>query len=288
MTVIYIDVLIGLNIYITYFLLLAAESLSKVKSPVWRRGIASSVGGFFSLMILAPDIPFMLLAMIKLLLAAILILLDFGYKARAVFLKRVLIFFGVNFIFAGFMIAVWLIFTPPKLAIRNGTIYYHFSAITLMVSTIAAYGAVRILEQILSRSLRKQQIFIAEVQVDGQQAALSVFLDTGNHACSVSGLPVVFCTASALKDIVPPEILTCMKDIGDLSALNGRRWASRVQIVPYHVIHGKGILAGFQPDSFVLLDHDKKIERNCVLVPVFEPLSDGETNAIAGEALFYD
>ena len=286
MTVIYIDVLIGLNIYITYFLLLATESLSKSKTKAFRRGIASCAGGLSALLILAPDLPFVLLLLIKLMVATLLIWINFGFRARAVFLKRVLIFFGVNFVFAGFMIAVWFLFTPPKLAIRNGTVYYHLSALTLIVSTILAYGAVRLLEWLLARRVHPKRLYEAEVTVNGKQAALTVFLDTGNKACSISGLPAVLCTAGSLKDIVPQNVLACMQNVEAVTALSGQQWASRIQMIPYHAISGKGVLAGFQPDSFAIIENGKKIVRPCVLAPVFEPLSDGEADAIAGEMLF--
>ncbi len=288
MTVIYIDVLIGLNIYITYFLLLATESLSKSKSKTLRRGLASCAGGFSSLIILAPDLPFVLLLLIKLAMAAAIVWVGFGFQARGVFLKRVLIFLGANFLFAGFMIAIWFLFTPAKLAIRNGTVYYHLSALTLIISTILAYGVVRLLEWLLARRIHPRQLCQAEVSVDGNQTVLTVFLDTGNKAYSVSGLPAVFCTTQSLRNIVPQDVLACMRDIEAVTALSGHQWASRIQMVPYHSVGGKGILAGFAPDSFAMIQSGEKRTRDCVLVPVFQPLSDGEADAIAGETLFQE
>lgn len=288
MTVIYIDVLVGLNIYITYFLLLAAESLSKSQSKALRRGLSSCLGGLAALIILAPELPFLLLIVVKLAVACLLVWINFGFRSRGIFIKRVLIFLGVNFIFAGFMIAVWFLFSPPKLAIRNGTVYYHLSALTLIFSTILAYGAVRLLEWILAGRIHPKQLYDAEVTVDGRQVTLTVFLDTGNKACSVSGLPAVLCSAKALRDIVPQDVLACMQNIEAITALSGHQWASRIQMVPYHAVGSKGILAGFQPDSFAIIQNGKKIDCPCVLAPMFEPLSDGEADAIAGEALFQE
>ena len=288
MTIIYIDVLIGLNIYITYFVLLATESLSKSKSKPLRRGFSACAGGLSALLIVAPDLPFVFLTIVKLTVAVLLIWINFGFGARAVFLKRVLIFFGINFVFAGFMIAIWVLFAPPKLTIRNGFVYYHLSALTLIISTILAYGVVRLLEWILARRIHSKQLYEAEVTVDGNQTILTIFLDTGNKACSVSGLPAVLCTAQSLRGVVPQDVLACMQNIEAIVALSGQKWASRIQMIPYHVINGKGILAGFQPDSLAIIQNGEKIVCPCVLAPVFEPLSDGEADAIAGEALFQE
>ena len=42
---IYVDVLIALNLYVTWFLLLAAERLAGSTCPGWRRGLAALAGG---------------------------------------------------------------------------------------------------------------------------------------------------------------------------------------------------------------------------------------------------
>ena len=77
--VIYIDILIGINIYITYFLLLAAEKLSGQKASLFRKALASFLGGAASLLILLPEIDGLPLLLIKLCLGAIITAAAFGY-----------------------------------------------------------------------------------------------------------------------------------------------------------------------------------------------------------------
>ena len=69
---IYADVLVALNLYVTWFLLLASEALSGRSCRRWRRGVAAFIGGISSLAIFLPELPFGILAAVKLLLAAVI------------------------------------------------------------------------------------------------------------------------------------------------------------------------------------------------------------------------
>ncbi len=278
MTVIYIDVLIGLNIYITYILLLATESLIKAESDRIKRGIASLAGGITSLTILLPQLSFLPSLLLKLCCAFIIVFINFGYRSYKILLRRIIVFFSVNNLFAGIMIALWYLFTPPKLIVKNGVFYYHFSAITLIFSTITAYGAVKLLNIILSRKSTSENFFNARISFNGKNTLLRVFLDTGNRAFSINGLPAVFCDAKKLHGVIPDEALESIKN-NDIPK-NSIRF--KTQIVPFETINKSGILMGIKPDSFTLLENNKNVP--CVIVPLFKK-TDNEADAIAGEAL---
>ena len=133
MVTVYADVLVGMNLYVTWFLLLASERLAGVRSSALRRGLAALCGGLASLLIFLPELPFPLLFFGKLLLAAGIVWIAGGYGGWRRFCKEMIFFFAANFLFAGAMIALWLAFSPPRLVIRNGAVYYHISALTLAV-----------------------------------------------------------------------------------------------------------------------------------------------------------
>lgn len=283
MVTIYLDVLIGLNLYISWMLLLCVERLCASRLHIGRRAIGALLGGASSLLILLPPLPFWMLLIIRLGIAALVVFCCFGYTARGVFLKRVAFFFGVNFLFAGCMMAIWTIFTPPKLLTRNGSLYYHLSPLTLILSTILAYLAVKILAFFLDR--RKLPHSYAEVKaaLDGREVLLRLWLDTGNTARSLGGLPVVFCTASCLLPLLPPEAACCFDQLDMVAALSGHHLAGRIQTVSYQVLGSRQIAAGFVPDY---LEREGSGKVKCLLLPVREQFRDGEADGIAGEALF--
>lgn len=276
MTIIYIDVLIGLNIYVTYILLLATETFLKTEQNNLRRGFSSLAGGLLSLTIFLPELDFILSLLLKLISALIIVFINFN---RKLIFKKVLVFFAVNSLFAGVMTAVWQIFTPPKLVIKNGVFYYHFQAITLIVSTIIAYGISKILNLIFRRETINESLFNAKVSLNGKNTIIKIFLDTGNKAFSIGGLPAVFCDAKKLYGVVPDETLESIKN-RDFPKSSMR---FKTQIVPFETIEKNGVLIGIKPDSFTLIGNNKDV--SCVIVPLFKKLNT-EADAIAGEALF--
>ena len=279
MTVIYIDVLIGLNIYVTYLLLLATESFLKTEVNSLRHGISSLTGGILSLTILLPELNFTLSLLLKLVSAFIIVFINFGYVSKKLILQRIMVFFAVSHLFAGIMIAIWQIFAPPKLVIKNGIFYYHFSAITLILSTIFAYFVTKVLNIIFTRKAVTERFFNAEISLNGKNTLLRVFLDTGNRAFSINGLPAVFCDAKKLHGVIPCDTLESIKN-NDVPKSSMR---FKTQIVPFETINESGVLMGIKPDSFTLLENNKSV--SCVIVPVFRK-PDTEADAIAGEALF--
>ncbi len=276
MTIIYIDVLIGLNIYVTYILLLATETFLKTEQNNLRRGFSSLAGGVLSLTIFLPELDFILSLLLKFISALIIVFINFN---RKLIFKKVLVFFAVNSLFAGVMTAVWQIFTPPKLVIKNGVFYYHFQAITLIVSTIIAYGISKILNLIFRRETINESLFNAKVSLNGKNTIIKIFLDTGNKAFSIGGLPAVFCDAKKLYGVVPDETLESIKN-RDFPKSSMR---FKTQIVPFETIEKNGVLIGIKPDSFTLIGNNKDV--SCVIVPLFKKLNT-EADAIAGEALF--
>lgn len=279
MTVIYIDVLIGLNIYVTYILLLAEETILKSDSTAIKRGIASLAGGMLSLVILLPELNLILSAFSKLFSAFIIVLINFRFFSFKVFLRRVIVFFAISSLFAGIMTALWQVFTPPKLVMKNGVFYYHFSAVTLIISTIIAYGVVKLLNIIFSRKTTPERFFDAQISLDGKNTLLKVFLDTGNKAFSINGLPAVFCDAKKLHGVISEDVLENIKN-NDIPR-NSMRF--KTQMVPFETIEKNGIMMGIKPDSFTLIKNNISVP--CVVVPIFRNIGT-EADAIAGEALF--
>ena len=163
---IYVDVLVALNLYVTWFLLLASEALSGRPCKRWRRGLAALAGGLSSLAIFLPELPFLPLFLIKLGLAAAITWIAGGAMG---FWRRMGFFFAANFLFAGVMIALWLMAAPPRLIIRNGVVYYHIQAMTLAVSTVIAYGAARLYVLLREKTAAKDRVFSARLGYQGKE-----------------------------------------------------------------------------------------------------------------------
>ncbi len=280
MVTIYADVLIALNLYVTWFLLLAAERMAGCPCPGWRRGLAALAGGVASLMIFLPELPFPVLFGEKLVLAAIITWIAGGFGGWRRFYKRMGFFFGANFLFAGCMIALWLLAAPPRLTIRNGAVYYHVPALTLGVSTILAYGAVRLLTFFRDRRVPGELLYRAELHLCGKRTVCTVFLDTGNRLRDPGGLPVVLCQREVLDGMLPAGVLEALKSPETAAHLEGA-WRSRLRLLPSQSVGGSRLLCGLRVDGFC---PEGREAISCVVVPV-ERLSDGEYQAVTGPEL---
>lgn len=109
-TKIYVDVLVVINIFINYFLLSAASLIVRLKPKRIRLAAGAFAGGAYSLVIFLPNIPNILSVFMNFCMSVLLVLIAFAPKKITVFIKEFAAFFAVNFIFAGLMLAVWLVF----------------------------------------------------------------------------------------------------------------------------------------------------------------------------------
>ena len=105
--VVYVDVLVGVNLIVNYFLLLASAKFLTLPFHRGRLVAASALGALYSLVILLPAWNPFLSLLIKLIMAASIILAAFGWHGVKAFLRQTAAFYIVSFAFAGLMIAVW-------------------------------------------------------------------------------------------------------------------------------------------------------------------------------------
>ncbi len=282
MVTVYVDVLVALNLYITWFLLLASERLAGSRGSKLRRGLAALVGGLSSLAIFLPELPFPILVLGKLGLAGIITWIAGGTGGWKGFCKRMGFFFGANFLFAGCMIALWFLAEPSRLTIRNGMVYYHIPALTLALSTIIAYGAVRIFAFFRDRSTPENLTYRAEITLRSCTVSCDVFLDTGNRLKGPGGLPVVLCCRELLEKLVPKETAEVLLAPEKAAALTGTGWESRLRFIPCQSVGGTRLLCGIEPDLFFVPGKGKA---DCILAPAGDLSGDG-WQAITGPMEF--
>ena len=252
--------------------------------------MSAVVGSLFSLLIFFDNIRFLLITLIKLPLAAVLVLIAFGYHSKSLYIKSVLSFFAVNFIFGGVMMAVWMFISPSGMYFRNGTVYFNISALTLIAGTLIAYFLIQVVSYLLDNRVKKTELMNVVVEADGKQVVLSGFWDTGNKLSDrISGMPVVICEFCSIKELIPLEIQNVFltNSIDGLARLEQHEWIQRIRMVPFQVVDHSGMLTAFRPDHFYFIyKNGKKSKDKKVLIGVTDSrLSHGEYNAILSTTL---
>lgn len=252
--VIYVDVLVILNLIITFFLLLATELFTKERGKRWRIFLGSLAGGVYALQMFLPEMGAFVNVLTRALAGLVIIYISFGFKTYKRFVKLALVFLSVTFLFAGLMIGSWVIFRPAGMLINNSVVYFGISLPVLIAATALCYCVSLVFSKILMRNKPQATIFDFVLEAEGKSISGRAMLDTGNTLCeSFSGFPVVVCTYSFLQELLPEDSRSFfMGDITKLSSCGSVRWQKRQRLVSYSTVSHSGMMPAFRPDKLTL------------------------------------
>lgn len=275
LTTIYIDVLVVLNIYVTYCLMLSTSKLSGIVITKRRLFATSILGGIFSLIILL-NLTLTLQIISKFIMGAILIIVGFGIKNKNRFLKVSIYFFTTNFLYGGVMLGVFIVFAPNIMAYKNGVVYFNITALNLVISTIVAYIIVNIIIRVLDKKVKTEDIAIVKIKFLGREVMLTGLIDTGNKLNDIfTGLPVIVCEYEGVEDLFPSKLKEYFQNT-KITMLNDTSYATKIRLVPINVVGAKTVLPAFKPDEVVISNEIKEV----IVAVTNQKLTTGEFNAI--------
>ena len=251
--VIYLDVLILINLYVTYFQILAVSVFTHRKTVWYRKLSAAGIGAVASLSIFIPQEMVLTLTLLKIFLCALIAFVAFGYTGFRAYAVSVLFLMLVSFVFSGLMLCVWLFAAPMKMLFINGTVYFSIDTMTIILSTCAAYGVVRIIRYILDKNGKTDGKYTVIIKNNGRECRLSALADSGNGMVDCfSGLPVIVCRRDMCADVSPPaiEMIENNSDISDI----GTQMIKGVRIMPFSTVGKGGLICMFNAESVVIDD----------------------------------
>lgn len=251
--VIYLDVLILINLYVTYFQILAVSVFTHRKTVWYRKLSAAGIGAVASLSIFIPQEMVLTLTLLKIFLCALIAFVAFGYTGFRAYAVSVLFLMLVSFVFSGLMLCVWLFAAPMKMLFINGTVYFGIDTMTIILSTCAAYGVVRIIRYILDKNGKTDGKYTVIIKNNGRECRLSALADSGNGIVDCfSGLPVIVCRRDICADVSPPaiEMIENNSDISDI----GTQMIKGVRIMPFSTVGKGGLICMFKAESVVIDD----------------------------------
>ena len=251
--VIYLDVLILINLYVTYFQILAVSVFTHRKTVWYRKLSAAGIGAVASLSIFIPQEMVLTLTLLKIFLCALIAFVAFGYTGFRAYAVSVLFLMLVSFVFSGLMLCVWLFAAPMKMLFINGTVYFGVDTMTIILSTCAAYGVVRIIRYILDKNGKTDGKYTVIIKNNGRECRLSALADSGNGMVDCfSGLPVIVCRRDMCADVSPPAI-EMIENNSDISEI-GTQMIKSVRIMPFSTVGKGGLICMFKAESVVIDD----------------------------------
>ena len=268
--IIYIDILLILNLFVDYFLLLSCSILLKFNIKKKRLIAGALVGSAFSLLILLPSLNVFLNLIVKILSGLILVLVTFGYKKKQLFIKTFLIFFTENLIFVGVMFFLWIFISPPGMFWKNGVTYIAISPFVVVVGSLMAYAFTCVINFIMAKRVDYKKIYSIRIEFNKKFVFLKALYDSGN--CLVepfSGKPVCICE---------------YEKFGSVSDVEHSNFRKFIKLIPTDTVSGCGLLPAFSPESFyVFSPQASKQQLDCYVAVTTKKISDGEYSAIIGD-----
>ena len=266
--VVYVDVLFTLNLFVNYLLLLSGACLLREKAKRWRLLLGAALGAGYSLIIFAPELPNFLSILIKVIFCVTIVLAAYPVHGLRHFGKLTACFLAANFIFAGFMMGIWLLFRPKGMVYQNGAVYFDISVTVLIVTAIVCYGLTVLFSKLFRRHAPENRIYTLQVELNGCRLCTQALLDTGNRLSDCfSDTPVILLEYARVKTLLPPASLG-------------------FRLIPYHTVGGTGLLPAFRPEKVIISDAHMQFEKKDVLIAVVnDRLAAGEYGALLNERL---
>lgn len=281
--------LLALNLLINYLLLLSGTCLLREKVRRWRLLLSASLGAVYSLVIFLPELPNAVSVLLKALFCVTIVLVAYPVQGLRHFGKLTACFLAANFIFAGLMLGLWLLFQPKGMVYQNGAVYFDISITLLVVTATVCYGATLLFSRLFRHRAPENQVYELHIELNGKSLHTKALLDTGNSLSDCfTDTPVILLEYARAKMLLPPELCAFFRRRP--SGLNAPPAAAAIgfRLIPFHSVGGTGLLPAFRPQRVLIQDAQKQIETGDVLVAVInDRLAAGEYGALLNTRLVH-
>lgn len=268
MQVIYLDVLLALNLFVNYLVLISSAAI--IKMPVKRLRVlfGSAVGAVYSLVIFAPHFGVIISLALRLAASLLIVLAAFGYKNKKAFVKAVISFNIVTMVYGGVCTAMTMLPIKTDVVINNSACYIDVSLMAIVAYTSACYFAIAVINRFFKPIDTTVKRYTVEILLNKNPICLEAIVDTGNSLKDVfSSLPVAVCDIDALKGDVTPEAYA------DILAGNyektidyfSQAFGLETRLVPYSAVGQSGLIICVKPKSFTVKFEGKKLICNALI-----------------------
>lgn len=249
--------LVIVNFFITFLLLLACSKLCKEQAKTARLVLAAFIGGGYSLVLLFDKLAFAVSLLGKVSAACVIVFAAFGKRPFWLFIKNVAVFMFVNFVFLGVIIGGWMIFKPTGVVINNSTVYFDVSVKILLASAAAAYAATVLIIRLYNRRISKNELYDISVEKCGKKYRFFAFADSGNNLKEpFTDSPVIVAAAEVFPDV------ECNR------------------VIPITTVGGEGVLYAFKPDRVTVQTARGQSELGGVYIALSDNFKKGEYKGI--------
>lgn len=276
---VYVDSLFVLNFFVNFLILFTTGKIIKNKPKKRWLFFGSLISALYSVLIFFPRLKLMSEFLMKLLFSIILLLLVFAYKNLLDFFKTLVIFYFVSFFFAGVLFYISLATRPFGIfnyMLNNGVSYLDITLKSMVLSFSISYAIIILFTKFCRTIYLKDKIKLEiEIDLNGKKMKMMALLDTGNSLVEpISHFPVIVAEFESIKQILPNKVSDIyqkkftnnFEDPIEISKfINNCKNLINFKSIPFSSLGKNGVIIGFEPTGFKVLDRKLKFNKNIVI-----------------------
>lgn len=271
--------LIVLNAYVDYILILSTEKIFKCEVKLGRRVLGAFVGALTSLSIFLPIKSELLSVVMGIVSAAVISVLSFGFGNFRLLIKSCAVMYLLSCTYCGVMLILWRVTGNSGIIINNNVVYFNISPLFLIISTVVCYLFVTVISKLLSRR-RSIPTCTVNITVSGITTALYGMVDTGNTLHDqLSGIPVIIIDKQSGIDLLGVDLNSADADTLLTLDLSGFRF------IPCSCAFGTGCLPAFRPDSIMLCVNNEYSFVRAYIAVSDSSFSDGFSAIVGSQSI---
>ena len=256
---VYADVLIVVNLFVNYALLLCSSMIVKNRISNLRLLLGALIGSLYGLVIFLPEIPRYFELPMRIAVSALIAFAAFGYRNLRRFLRCFFTFLAVTFAFGGIMLVLWVTVAPVGMIYSNGTVYFDIDLSVLAVSTVVCFTLVSLISRLTARRAPSNSVYNLTVENGGKVISGVALCDTGNSLVeSFSGYPVVIGEYDTLIGILPQSVVDYYENPASHSG------AENFRLIVCNTVSDVGVLPSFRPERVEFSSLNGRISTYCI------------------------
>lgn len=245
--IVYLDVFFMINFIMDYMIILITSRIAKVKKKRIRQLAGASCGALYSVIVIKPLTNHLFkITLVNILIAAVMVLISFGFTSASVYIKNVFLLFVVSFTMSGIINYLYYSTVIGKYVrnVLSGNSNKVVNARKFILVSVLAYILLSAIVRIIF-SVRKDMELYYDVKITfrGKSVVVRGLYDTGNGLTEpVSGKMVHIAEYKILKPLLE----------GDEKA------KENIYVIPFRSIGEEdGIMYGIRMDEMVVLVDDE-------------------------------
>ncbi len=265
--VVYLDAVGVLNFSVNYLLLYAAGRLGGAGIRKKRLALGALLGAVYALLVYLPGLSFLRFFLFKLLVAAGMLGLSYGFVPSTLRLGAV--FGGVTLVLCGAVYALELL-RGGGMRIRGDSLFFPVSFFSLLLTAASVALVCRLMLPRLNHAAGR--IVPLTLRLKGRSVRLSALRDSGNTLCDpVTGEQVLTVYWKAARGLFPQNLPLNKEELASPAVLPLRLKDYAPRLIPYRAV---GVSSGL----LLALPCQITLEQKCytglvALSPT--PVSDG-------------